>query len=258
MQIQFGVGGIFANPTGGNASTPSWPQRMFSIQDVDIEIDRKLVSLMGQNQGPDDVAPSDVSIKGKSGFGFFSPDVFNTLFFGDTVATGSPYNVYTAAATAIPATPFQITPTMPNSGTALSDLGVQFSNNLTYNLQRVASGPTAGQYSYAAGVYTFSSADHTAGLSVITSTSYSQSTVGRSLTAYNHIQGYGPYFELFLPLAYTGNGQDGTNVLHIRRARASKMGFPMKRAGYMISAFEFECFPDASGAWFDLYDSQAG
>lgn len=258
MQLQFGVGGLFTNPTGGNTGTPSWPQRMFSIQDIDIDIDRKNVALMGQNEGPDDVAPSDTTIKGKSGFGYFNPDVFNVLFFGDTVATGNPYDMFTAAAIAIPGTPFQVTPTIPSAGTALEDLGVQFSNNITYNLQRVASGPAAGQYSYAAGVYTFSSADHTSGLSVITSQAYSQSTVGRSLTAYNHVQGYGPYFELFIPMSYTGNQQDGGNVLHIRRARASKMGFPMKRAGYMISAFEFECFPDNSGAWFDLYDSQAG
>lgn len=258
MIAQFGVGGFFANPTGGNASTPSWPQRLFSIQDVDLEIDRKLVSLMGQNQGPDDVAPSDMSIKGKSGAGFFSPDIFNTLFFGDSVVTGGSYLMTTTAATAIPVTPFQITPTVPSSGTVVADLGVQFSNNLTYNLTRVASLPAAGQYSYSAGVWTFSSADNVSALSVLISYSYSQSTAGRSLTANNHLQGYGPYFEIYLPLSYTGLGQDGTNVLHVRRARASKMGFPLKRAGYLITPFEFECFPDNSGAWFDLYDSAAG
>jgi hypothetical protein len=36
------------------------------------------------------------------------------------------------------------------------------------------------------------------------------------------------------------------------------MGFFLKRNAYMISAFEFECYPDQTGAWFDLYDSQAG
>jgi hypothetical protein len=40
--------------------------------------------------------------------------------------------------------------------------------------------------------------------------------------------------------------------------RAAKMGFPLKRSANIISAFEFECFPDQTGAWFDLYDSQAG
>ena len=49
---------------------------------------------------------------------------------------------------------------------SLATLGVvNAANNAAFT--KVASGPVAGQYSYAAGVYTFASADNVSGISVI-------------------------------------------------------------------------------------------
>jgi hypothetical protein len=66
----------------------------------------------------------------------------------------------------------------------------------------------------------------------------------------NRIQGYGPVFEMYLNQPY-----QGTNGLHLRACRASKMSAPMKRNGYLISDFEFESFPDAGGNWFDWFQA---
>ena len=61
------------------------------------------------------------------------------------------------ATAAIPATPFTITPTVPNSGIWSQDLGVLDATGVAY--VRVASAPVSGQYSLANGVYTFAAAD---------------------------------------------------------------------------------------------------
>jgi hypothetical protein len=86
--FQFGIGGMYANPTGGNLATPSGPAFFGTIQNIDLDIDGKNVELRGQNQFPDDVAPSDKSIKGKAGFAKIEIDIYNSLFYGETITTG--------------------------------------------------------------------------------------------------------------------------------------------------------------------------
>ena len=270
MQIQFGIGGVLIRPNGGNAATPSWPQQLFTIQEGSIDTTTKLEKLMGQNKGPDDVAPSDMETKFKSGFAYMSPDLYNSLAFGDTVATGTT-NTGSAIPViqekhAIPTTPFQVTIAPPNSGTFAKDLGVTFANQITYQLQRVTGTPTTGQYAVneSSGVYTFASADEVSGYSVLISYSYTETTVGRLLTVTNHIQGYGPTCEVFIPMTYQGgnnlslSGGAAYNSLHVRNMRISKIGWPMKRNGYMISDLEGECFPDGTGAILDFFQTNAG
>src|ERR1700683_5305597 len=241
MFIQFGGCGVLIRPNGGNPSTPSWPQQLFTIQEGNVDTTTKLEKLMGQNKGPDDIAPSDMDVKFKSGFAYMSPDLYNSIAFGDTVVTGSG-----ATGTgipvlnevhAIPTTPFQVTIAPPNSGTFLHDLGVQFVGQITFNLQRVSGTPTTGQYAVveSTGVYTFASADEVSGYSVRISYSYTESTVGRTLTLNNHVQGYGPTCEVYIPMTYQGgnnlslSGAASYNSLHIRNMRISKIGWPMKR-----------------------------
>ena len=248
--FQFGIGGLFANPVGGNASTPSWPQQFATIQDVHIEISQKLVELMGQNKMPDDVAPSDEKITGKAGMANIQIDLYNTLFAGETTTTGGtavtpfPGELGTVATASV---------TVTHSATWVTDLGVQYVTpvgNIRF-LQRVASAPTAGQYSVAAGVYTFNATDNAQ--KVYICYTYTISATGRTLSRQNHLQGYGPVFEIFIPLQYQGLG----NVLHMRQCRSSKIGLPFKRDGHLINDFEFTCYPDASGVAWDLYQTNA-
>lgn len=138
-----------------------------------------------------------------------------------------------------------------NQSTAFTgDQGVQYAVNpsgqdAAANLTAVATAPAVGQYTVASGVYTFTAGD--AGQTVLISYSVNNTAQGRTLTVYNHVQGYGPYFEMWLPMNYQGQ-----NSLHIRRARASSMGFKLKRDGYLESPFDFTCYPDGSGAFFDF------
>lgn len=99
--------------------------------------------------------------------------------------------------TAIPATPFQITATPPNSGVFKQDMGVRFEDT-GEQLTRVASSPITGQYSLvdATGVYTFAAAD--TGKKVFTKYTYSVATGGSSVTEYNRLQGESPEYNLIL------------------------------------------------------------
>src|SRR5438034_9261004 len=90
MRLAFGSGQLFCLPvsnSGGvfNAS-PVW---FATLQDVDITIDATIKELRGNLQFPDDTAISDKKITWKAGFGRFSIDMWNALYFGDSISSGS-------------------------------------------------------------------------------------------------------------------------------------------------------------------------
>jgi hypothetical protein len=292
--LQFGIGALFARPVGGNAATPSFPQQFGIIQDVSLDITQKLVSLFGQNKFPDDVAPSDMEIKGKAGFGKIDIHAYNTLFFADTIATGMVVSVmneehnvpttepaawadahaYSLGAMVTDGTRIHVCVTAGTSGGSApswktvvgqytadgsvvwqcagldasgvtvteagdfeQDYGVIYKDTgIPFKL--VTSSPAVGEYMVTAGVYTFNAAD--IGEDVLISYTYDETT-GSTLTVENHLQGYGPIFEMLLAMPYQGN-----NCLRLFRCRSSKMSLPMKRDGYAIPDFEFSAFPNSS------------
>ena len=89
--LQFGTAPIFANPiaTPGSAlATPSGPQRLGIMQDINIDITQKLVELFGQNKFPEDIGPSDMKISGKAAFAALEIDIYNDLMFADSITAG--------------------------------------------------------------------------------------------------------------------------------------------------------------------------
>jgi hypothetical protein len=244
--FQFGIGGMFGNPVGGNLATPSGPQQFGTLQDVSVEFTQKLVELYGQNKFPDDVAPSDMKLSGKAAFAKIEIELFNALYFAETIATGIDIVKDREAAT-VPSTPGPYTVTVTEAADFVKDLGVLYAAT-GKPFERVAAASEAlGKYSVneTTGVYTFASAD--GGADVLISYVYSD-TGGRTLTVTNRIQGYGPVFELYMLQPY-----QGTNGLHLYACRASKMSAPMKRDNYLISDFEFEAFANAAGKVFDWF-----
>lgn len=242
--FQFGIGGLFANPNGGNLAAGSGPVQFGTIQEASLEMTQKLVSLMGQNKWPDDVAPSDMKGSGKSGTARINLELFNNLFFADTIVDGMNIVVNNEDHT-IGSTSFTILVT--HFTNPIVDLGVVYAEDFS-PLDPVASGPTAGQYSVnlTTGVYTFAAAD--ANTEVLISYQYTDSVNGRTLTAKNHIQGYGPKFEMFLLESYQGN-----NAIRLYSCRASKFSRPLKRDNYEIPDFEFEFYPNSAGKVLDFY-----
>lgn len=249
--FQFGIGGLFGVPNGGNLATPSYPQRFGVIQDVNVDMDKKLVELRGQDQYPNDIAPSDASIKGKAAFGKIDIDIFNALFYADTITTGIKVIVEGEENDVPAATTYTVT--VDGAATFSSDLGVQYGS--TGNpLVRVASGSEAlGKYSVVEagagkGTYTFAAADANAKVLVSYVTT---DTAGRTLAVNNHVQGYGPTFELWLNQPYQGR-----NGMHLWSVRCAKMSAPMKRDGYLISDFEFQAFANAAGKVYEWFQEK--
>lgn len=248
----FGIGMLVARPVGGNLGTPSFPQRFGTIQDVSLDLTQKLVELRGQYKYPDDVAPSDMDIKGKAGFGRIEIETYNALFFADVISAGIKVMIdgeeHTIAGGTDVTTPVEVT----NHDTFETDLGVRYKDT-GVEFQVVAGGSEAeGKYSVdeETGIYTFDPAD--LGQDVLISYEYTSAAAGRTMLVTNHIQGYGPVFELWLSQPY-----QGTNGLHLFRCRSSKMNAPMKRDGYMIPDFEFTAYPNAAGEvaeWFQISD----
>jgi hypothetical protein len=331
--FQFGTAPIFAKPLvapGSALATPSGPQRLGVMQDIDIDLSQKLVDLFGQNKFPEDTAPSDMKITGKAAFAALEIEIYNALLFADTVSSGSDYVIpsevhilggilpggITAAAihSGDAGTGFAIGDTLTctvggtgllltvatvsggaiatftitkagggytsGSGTALTivnsatgagpveadltasvagtgasvtvtngsvfvdDLGVQYAGVLIAPgyMTPVTGAPTVtGTYQPGAeGVGTYNFAPGDSGKTVLISYAASSEN-GFTLEITQHLQGYGPIFETWLMEPYQGN-----NGLYLASCRTTKMGKPMKRAGYEISAFEFEAFASAT------------
>lgn len=258
MRIQYGAGFLFFNPIGGNTPTNATPQIGATLQDVNVEFGSTIKELRGQYQYPDDTAIGDKKITWKTGSGRFDIDIFNNIFAGEAAITtgGTPQSVQEAHN--VPASAAYTITVTNSADSPLTDLGVQYAAT-GQKFTKVASGPTIGQYSYSAGVYTFAAAD--AGAAVLISYEYTVTT-GRILTGMNHFQGYGPQLEMILVMPYqllttspTGGVIPGVpNYLHLYSCKVSKVGMPFKRADYLIADIEGEAYANAAGKVWDLYE----
>lgn len=257
MRINFGAGQLFALPgpffggTPGTAQTPIW---FATLQDVDITIDATIKELRGNLQFPDDTAISDKKITWKAGFGRFSIDMWNSLYFGDTISTGS-NSGGSGAGTGVPqvqepTTLNATTYTVTHSATFTEDMGVIYASNLQL-FQRVTGVPTVGQYNVSAGVYGFSASDNNKAILV----SYRYSiTTGRVLVVQNHVQGWGPSFEMLLSEPYQELTAGIPNYLDLYACKCGKLTAPLKRVDYLISDLEGQAYANAAGAIGEFYE----
>lgn len=223
--------------------TPSTPINIGFVNEFSIDISFDTKQLFGQNQFPLLSARGTAKCSGKMKAATLSGQALNTVLLGQTWTTGTQYDTFSTASTPIPNTPFQITPTVPSTGTWYADLGVL--NAVTLEpLTLVASGPIAGQYSVAAGVYTFSSADHTSGISVIISSAYSftSGATGQSMIIANTLIGTTPTFALYYKTTLNG----ATWFVQLYACIGSKTAFGHKLTDFMMPEYDFEFFANAS------------
>jgi len=255
MRIFFGAGQLFALPgtfSGGsfNAS-PVW---FATLQDVDITIDATIKELRGNLQFPDDTAISDKTVTWKAGSGRFSVDMWNNIYFGDNISTGS-HSGGTGAGGGVPqvqesATLNATTYTVSHSATFTQDMGVIYGSN-QQSFQKVTGIPTVGQYNVSSGVYGFSATDNNQ--AVLVSYRYSITT-GRVLVVQNHVQGWGPSFEMLLSQPYQENTTGIPNYLDLYACKCGKLAAPLKRADYTIVDLEGQCFANSAGLVGEFYE----
>ena len=150
--FQYGIGGMFGVPNGGNLATPSFPQRFGTLQDTNVDFDQKLTELRGQNKYPDDIAPGDMSIKGKAGFAKIDINIYNALFFADPITVGMKHVVDSEPGTIPSATTYTIASAGHTTWT--QDLGVAYADGSNFLAQVAAGGEALGKYSVTAAALT--------------------------------------------------------------------------------------------------------
>lgn len=240
-QELFGSGSIYATPitdAAGNSIVVPTPVKMLACQDITIDTSFDLKMLHGQNQMPLSVARGKGKINVKAKFGRVSGAMFNNAFFGQTLSTGQDGYNQDLTGAAIPATPFTITPVVPNAGVWSADMGVR--NAAGAPMTRVASAPAAGQYSVAAGVYTFADAD--TGLVVFIDFRYTM-TSGKSIVIANQLLGSIPTVSLDIVIPFQGKQL----TWKFPRAVAGKMAMATKLDDFTIPELDFDIFADANG-----------
>ncbi len=240
----FGTGILFAIPTQdatGAAIANGTPAQFGTLQDVsgDISFEQKL--LYGQNQFPVAVGRGKGKLTFKAKTAGIFARVFSDLLLG-TPATAGIKAIANNVSGAVPAsTPWTVTPTVPGTGTWLSDMGV-IDASTGLPMTKVASAPTTGQYSVAAGVYTFAAAD--ANKAVFFSFEYSAtSTTAKIITISNQLMGYAPTFKAALNMNYSGKNM----TLVLNQCISSKLSLPFKNDDFTVPEFDFDAFADASG-----------
>ncbi len=248
MRIFFGTGALYMLPVSNSGrvfnASPVW---FATLQDVDVTIDATIKELRGQFQFPDDTAISDKKITWKAGYGRFSIDTWNNIYFADTITTGSIGGVpQVQEAKTLNATTYTVT----NSGTFTQDMGVIFASNLQ-GFTKVTGVPTTGQYNVTAGTYGFAAADNAK--AVLISYRYGIAT-GRTLQVQQHVQGWGPTFEMVLSQSYQELTVGIPNYLDLYACKAGKLTAPLKRADYTISDIEGQAFANAAGFIGEFYE----
>jgi len=240
----FGSGLMWATPltnSAGSAVANPTPLLLSVLQDCEVDIKFETKMLHGQNQFPAAVGRGKASINGKAKWAAFYGGMLETIVFGQAATAGLTSVVSDTVGAAIPATPFQITPTVPGGGTWSADLGV-VSASTGRPLKRVASAPATGQYSVAVGVYTFAAAD--TGQTVYISYRYTAtSTVAQKSTVVNQPMGYSPNFRCDLYVPYNGNSM----VITVENCIADGIKLAFKNDDFTIADFGFQGFQNAAG-----------
>ncbi|MDE1906887.1 MAG: hypothetical protein KGH75_10620 [Rhodospirillales bacterium] len=242
-QRSFGSGLLFATNTAANST----PIQFGTLQDVSLDISRTLKELYGQAQYPVAVGAAQQKITGKAKVGQVNGRLYNDLFFGGTMATGQTLLVYQEAGTVPAATTYTVS--VANAATWVEDEGVLYSNT-GLPFKRVASAPAIGEYSVAAGVYTFAAADASA--AVLISYTYTSASAGNTINVGNPLQGVQPPFSIVLQRAYNGQQES----FKLWSCIASKLTLPTKMADWGITEIDFMAFADSAGRVITPYVSE--
>lgn len=243
--INFGAGKLIAIPTNladGTAIANPTPVVLGTMQDISLDLSTEIKTLYGSKRYPIAVGQGKGKTEIKAKYAEIDGAILGSLFFGKAGTAGIKAAVFDSAAT-IPATPFEVTITPPNTGTFVADLGVMRTDT-GVQLERVASAPATGQYMVNAstGKYTFAAAD--TGKPVAISYEYSAAAGGKVWTMTNEIMGYTPSFAMLLQNIFDGKSL----VVKLNRCVSGKLSLPLKSDDFAIYDFEASAFADAAGS----------
>jgi hypothetical protein len=234
MQFFFGSGSLHAV----NATTNSTPQEFAALQEVSVDFAFSVKELYGKYQMPLAVARGNGKIECKAKMANLNAKLFNELFFADTIATGKTLVAENEAGSIPGSSTYTVTVT--NSAHFVEDLGVRYAAT-GIQLTKVTSPSQAGEYSVASGVYTFSDADKSLGVTI--DYSYTSSSSGKSITINNQVSGTTPVFSATL----SGTFDSKTVTLKFNKCTSSKLTFGTKQEDFNNTELDFAVMADANG-----------
>ena len=240
--IGFGVGNVFWTPPG---STPT-SILMGQVQEASLDISFETKSAYGNSQFPFAIARGKGSMKGKAKAGIFQPQLVGSILTGATSAVGQRLLKLNESTGTISGATYTAA-----TVTGFDDRGVKDDTSLA--LTRVASAPTATQYSVveATGVYTFNSAAN--GKVFTISYTYTVSTAGTYTTTFtNQLMGSGSTYIFDL---YNTNPDGSTFGLLLYAVMIEKLALAFKNEDFTMPDMDFQAFADASGNVLQYYGS---
>ena len=233
MQFVFSAGVLVGQRTDITGTTPV---KFGAVQDVSLDFSGDLKELYGQNQFALALGRGKTKIELKAKFGQIRGQVFNDLYFGTTLGTGQTLFADSELGSIPGSSPYTVT--AANSATWTKDCGVFYAAT-GLPLAPVASGPATGQYSVAAGVYTFSTADH--GLAVLLNYEYT-ATTGTSIAIGNPRMGVTPSFSAVFSQLFQGKQA----TFQLNNCVSSKLTWGTKQDDFTIPELDFQVSADAS------------
>lgn len=241
----FGSGLLWGTPltdASGAAIANPTPLIFGTLQDTEMDFKFELKQLHGQNQFAVAVGRGKGSVSCKAKLADIRAGFLETIVFGLTGTSGLTSMVYDTVGTAIPATPYQVTVTPPNSGTFSADLGV-IDSTTGRAMTRVAASPATGQYTVTGGgVYTFAAADTTK-VMYINYRYTATSTTARRISITNQPMGYAPTFRS----DFYGPYQGKSAVLTLNACISEGFKMTPKNDDFTVPEMGFQAFADQAG-----------
>jgi hypothetical protein len=232
-QFTFGSGVLAAIPSNGLD-----PIVCGALQDVSIEFGADIKNLHGQFGFPLANGKGKQKIDIKAGNGALDVELYNNIYFANSTPAATGCKKFAQGETGtVPTTPYQIT--VANAATFFATMQV-LNATTGARLQQVAAGPATGQFSVAAGVFTFAAAD--VGVAVLIDYIYTDAASGKTLTLTNQLMGAAPAFKLILAEKFDAS----TLVCQFNKVTSGKLTLPLKQDDFMISDLEMSAFVDAT------------
>jgi hypothetical protein len=239
----FGSGVITA--TVNNVANPT-PLNIGLAQEISFDESYTTKTLYGQYRRPVAIGAGEIKATGKIKAARFSASIMGALLYGKPVTAGQITTAFAEAASVPASTPFTVS--VVNSTTWTADQGVTYAAT-GFPLTAVAGPPTVkGEYSVAAGVYTFDSAD--TGAALLISYNYSVTGSGFSIAIGNPLLGPTQSFGLNLMTTDPVTNKNGT--FQIYNAVIAKFALATKLSDFAMPEYDYEAFANASnqfGQW---------
>jgi hypothetical protein len=234
-QYAFGSGTLIGKRTDVTGQPPCL---LGTLQDVSLDFDRKIETLLGQYNMAVAAGGGEFKITGKAKFARLQSTQINNLFLGQTLTANSMLEMTTGESDTVASG----TVTVANSANFVEDYGVFYAAS-GVQLTPVASSPAQGQYSVASGIYTFNSADNGAG--VLIYYSYTVSS-GNKISIANQLTGPLPMFEVSLKETFSYYGTSKDLLVKLNACVSSKLSLPFSNQKFSVAEFDFQAIADSS------------